>query len=70
MDKIVCTSRNGKVDNVKIDTLLDNIRDSRPNKEGIGLFIIEKIIFSTFDKHIELDYDSETKIFKITIPLN
>ena len=69
-DRIICTSRNGKVDDVKIDTLITSIRGSRPTKEGIGLFIIEKIIFSTFDKHIELDFDSKTKIFKVTIPLN
>ena len=69
-DKIICTSRNGKVDDVQVNTLLNNIRRSRPNETGIGLFIIEKIIFSTFNKHIELDYDSETNIFKVTIPLN
>jgi hypothetical protein len=56
-------------DEEKIRGLNEQIKDRYP-KVGIGLFIINKIVYSVLKKYIILNFDKQNKEFEVIVPIN
>jgi len=56
-------------DEEKIRGLYDQITDRYP-KVGIGLFIINKIVYSVLKKNIIINFDKQKKEFEVIVPIN